>query len=121
MNSKPNFQQSFKSAGNSCVGARAAENTLPPAVPLTSSLLPAPANVTPHVFPPQPRPYVYVLPAPSTSGPHSQPTATKVPYSTQSYRKKKQREEQSSDVPTKRYKGRTGPTVCSKCGQPRTE
>jgi hypothetical protein len=129
------------------IQATTSAEPLPPAVPLNPSLLPVPANVTPHVFtfpentagqaavrpqqtlppqpifPPQPRPHVYVLPVPSTSGTHSQPlssTATKVPYSTQSYRKKKQREEQSSEVPTNRYKERTGPSVCSKCCQPRT-
>ena len=125
------------------------EDPLPPPVPLTPSLLPAPVNLTPHQFtlpdntagqsaavgaqqstiiPPQtiqpmphPAPFVYILPNQQPSStPTPSPPTPKVPYSTQSYRKKKLSEEKSSVVPTKRYKERTGPSTCSKCGKART-
>ena len=116
------------------------EDPLPPPVPLTPSLLPAPVNLTPHHFtlpdntagqsaavraqqstiiPLQtiqpllhPAPFVYILPnqQPSSTPTPSPPTPN-VPYSMQSYRKKKLSEEKSSVVPTKRYKERTGPST----------
>ena len=51
-------------------------------------------------------------PAPVLSAP--------VPASTQSYRKRKEQEEKSAVVPTKRYKPRVGASKCSKCHADRT-
>lgn len=122
---------------------------LDPAEPISSSMLPTPTNITPHQFTlppntagqaatrvcvqPQPLPasnYVWVLPTPTSSATlstsvtpsssSSSPPTKKVPYSTQSYRKKKKKEEESFVVLTKRYKERSGPSICSKCGEPRT-
>lgn len=97
-------------AGQSAVRSRA-QQSIPPL-----------QTVPPQTIQPMPHPsrFLYILP---NQHPSSTPTPSptpKVPYSTQSYRKKKLHEEKSSAVPTKWYKERTGPSTCSKCGKPRT-
>ena len=100
-------------------GNTAGESAVRPQRP---TIPPQPA-FQPAMMPPlsQPSPFVFILPSkphPSTS---SSSPSVKVPYSTQSYRKKKLNEEQTAAVPTKRYKERSGPSVCSKCGKQRTD
>ena len=102
-------------------GNTAGESAVRPQRP---TIPPQPA-FQPAMMPPlsQPSPFLFILssnskPHPSTS---SSSPSVKVPYSTQSYRKRKLNEEQTAAVPTKRYKERSGPSVCSKCGKHRTD
>ena len=104
---------------------------LPPAVPLQPSALPVPVNPIPFQFvlPPNTagqatmRPILpkELQPGPSQPGP-SQPCSKEeqsVPYSTKSYRKKKESEELAGEAP-RRYRQRTAPSKCSKCGETRS-
>ena len=47
-------------------------------------------------------------------------TSVNLHASTLSYRKRKEEQEKTSLVPTKRYKARMGPSQCSKCQEERT-
>ena len=114
--------------------APVSSSPLPPVTPLQPELLAMPIIQTPHEFslpqntvgqvrirnpPPPPQavpimprfPFMMPMPQPSNSPP--------VPVSTRSYRKKKREEELAGQAP-KRYKERTGPSRCSKCGNDRT-
>lgn len=105
---------------------------------LAPSLLATPSHPIPHTFPLPtnttgqasvrlPVPQLILMPniptMPSTLPTSPSPVSTPpvhVPYSTKSYRKKKLQEEETGVLSTKRYRQRTGPATCSKCGQPRT-
>jgi hypothetical protein len=116
-----------------------ASEPLPAVVPLQPILLPIPTIRSPHQF---------ILPkntigqARTRSKPHIQPphtpqisqfqfivppssyiifppSTTPIPKSTKSYRKEKSEETLAGESP-RRYKERTTPAKCSKCGQNRT-
>jgi len=69
-------------------------------------LLPKPIPLTQQ-------PFIVVPPIPQLQ-------ARAIPASTQSYRKRRDKEEKASPVPTKRYKPREGASKCSKCQLDRT-
>ena len=115
---------------------------LPPITPLQPELLPVPLVQSPHEFRlpqntvgqarvrnpttniPQAAPLVPIIPRFPAMMPvpltfPQQPQSSPIPFSTRSYRKKKREEELAGQAP-KRYKERTGPSKCSKCGGERT-
>ena len=99
---------------------------------LSQSLLPVPLHHNPHTFtlPPNTagqakikKPAANILPKPnplSTPFQQQSPIPFPIPYSTKSYRKRKEQQEQAGEKP-KRYKPITAPSKCSKCGKPRTD
>ena len=106
---KHHFDMPANTAGQSTnqrsnVPKSAGQSNVRRSVPLLPNLqLPSPSFVVVN------RPYG---PAPVISAP--------VPASTLSYRKRKEHEEKTGVVPTKRYKARVGASQCSKCQADRT-
>lgn len=91
---------------------------------ITKTLPPSKQKVATPPTPELQRQLVFVLPLNTTftaeTQPATKPPESSLPSSTKYYRKRRSVDEAAGLTSRRRYKPRTGRSVCSKCGKPRT-